>query len=122
MNLFDPNRKRINDIPELLGKRVVVPRLNLFPNQDETITISAMIPNSGSGRYLSRQVTRIIPDEKLSEIINSYRLDPENTLETLFEINLSSINEPSDVEFAKDLKRSYKLQETQFELEREIEI
>ena len=107
MNLFDPHRRRINDMPELIGRRIAVPRLTLFPCEDGTTTVGAMIPDDGHGRYSSRQVLKTVADGKIAEIISHYRADPEGTLETLFSVSLAPIPEPSDVELARGIKRGF---------------
>lgn len=106
MELFDPHRPRINDQPELLGRRFAIPRLTLFPCEDNsTTTIGAMIPHSGNSRYAARQVLRTVPDTMIPEILSQYRKDPEQTLETLFGITLAPITEPNDYELARSLAK-----------------
>ena len=107
MQLYDPARRRVNDKPELLGRRFVVPRLSIFPSEDSSLVqISAMIPDDRGGKFNSRQVLRTISSSKLPELLTAYYGDPEATLETLFEITLAPIAEPSDRELAKDLSAS----------------
>ena len=106
MHLFDPTRRRVNDTPTFTHSRSVLPRLNLFPAEDNTTFVSAMVPALGEGRFVSRQVSRRVDDTKLADIISNYRADPESTLETLFSISLAPVAEPSDSDFARDLAES----------------
>lgn len=103
MHLFDPSRRRVNDTPTFVHSRSVLPRLNLFPANDGTTIVSAMVPAIGEGRFVARQVSRPVADTQLQSILENYRADPESTLETLFSISLAPVAEPSDRDFARDL-------------------
>ena len=106
MNFFDPLRRRVNDTPELINFHVAIPRLTLWPRADGTTQISAMIPATGQGSFVSRQVSRNVADTDIAKIVESYRNDPEGTLETLFNISLApTALEPGDADFARDLRR-----------------
>lgn len=113
MNLFDPARRYLNDRPVLNTYHGhAVPNLSLFPERDENkIRLTVMIPaSSGSARYESRQVSRVVDVSDLAKTLDAFKTDPENTIETLFELSLS-VAEPSVEDLARSIRRDHK-QET----------
>lgn len=108
MLLFDTARRYLNDKPMLISFNAnVVPFLMIFPEREENKTrISAMVPASGQGRYESRSVSKIINTIEIPKILEAYRLDPENTLETLFDLTLV-LSEPSDNDLARSIRKAH---------------
>lgn len=66
-----------------------------------------MIPAGSSARYESRQVSRVVDIADLAKTLDAFKLDPENTIETLFELSLS-VAEPSVEDLARSIRRDHK--------------
>jgi hypothetical protein len=107
MKLYDPARRYVNDRPVLIGNFAhIVPNLCALPERDlDKTRLIAMIP-SGTRKFESRQVSRIIDTSDLAKVLDAYRDDPENTLETLFNISLIAL-EPSSEDLARSIRKDY---------------
>lgn len=113
MNLFDPARRYLNDRPVLNTYHGhAIPNLSLFPERDENkIRLTIMIPAGGSSRYESRQISRVVDIADLAKTLDAFKTDPENTIETLFELSLS-VYEPSVEDLARSIRRDHKQDQT----------
>lgn len=74
MNLFHPDRPKMGTRPKVLGQQFVVPDLMVHPNENNTVTISIMLPSAEGGFSWHHCM---IPVDELGRFVTAYADSPE---------------------------------------------
>ena len=112
MNLFDPSRPRVGHKPALLPSGLcVLNHLEVFPLEEVgMVKLSCFLPLRGEG-FAAKRFEVQVKEERLPELIRSFRQDPEACLLSLYDISDGMLRpalgqEPSDRALGAGLRKT----------------
>ncbi len=83
MNLFSPDRPQLNGQILYLNSYVVITGLRVVPHPDGSFELSTFLPIEGEAMWVTKRFSARVPE--VDSWLNRFVLDPEETLETLFD-------------------------------------